>query len=115
MPMAPRQEMTWWSAGTKALTARAGRTGCGAARVQGLPSERVDTRCGPAPWHCRGGSRVAGRTYRHGIARAEGMDRLLLGSVAESVVRHAPCSVHVVRMPVVAVKHEASQSRHASG
>ena len=44
-----------------------------------------------------------------------GMDRLLLGSVAESVVRHAPCSVHVVRMPVVAVKHEASQSRHASG
>jgi nucleotide-binding universal stress UspA family protein len=31
-----------------------------------------------------------------------GMDRLLLGSVAESVVRHAPCSVHLVRMPVVA-------------
>lgn len=27
-----------------------------------------------------------------------GVDRLLLGSVAESVVRHAPCSVDVVRM-----------------
>jgi nucleotide-binding universal stress UspA family protein len=29
-----------------------------------------------------------------------GVDRLLLGSVAESVVRHAPCSVYVVRMPI---------------
>jgi nucleotide-binding universal stress UspA family protein len=28
-----------------------------------------------------------------------GLDRLLLGSVAESVVRHAPCSVEVVRLP----------------
>lgn len=28
-----------------------------------------------------------------------GMERLLLGSVAESVVRHAKCSVLVVRMP----------------
>jgi nucleotide-binding universal stress UspA family protein len=28
-----------------------------------------------------------------------GMERLLLGSVAESVVRHANCSVLVVRMP----------------
>ena len=28
-----------------------------------------------------------------------GLDRLLLGSVAESVVRHAPCSVHVGRIP----------------
>jgi nucleotide-binding universal stress UspA family protein len=31
-----------------------------------------------------------------------GIDRLLLGSVAESVVRHAPCSVDVVRAPVAA-------------
>ncbi|HYL83196.1 MAG TPA: universal stress protein [Candidatus Angelobacter sp.] len=29
----------------------------------------------------------------------KGMERLLLGSVAESVVRHANCSVLVVRMP----------------
>jgi nucleotide-binding universal stress UspA family protein len=28
-----------------------------------------------------------------------GLDRLLLGSVAESVVRHAPCSVDIVRVP----------------
>lgn len=28
-----------------------------------------------------------------------GLDRLLLGSVAESVVRHAPCSVEIVRVP----------------
>jgi len=28
-----------------------------------------------------------------------GMQRLLLGSVAEQVVRHAPCSVEVVRQP----------------
>jgi nucleotide-binding universal stress UspA family protein len=27
-----------------------------------------------------------------------GLERLLMGSVAEAVVRHAPCSVHVVRM-----------------
>jgi nucleotide-binding universal stress UspA family protein len=31
-----------------------------------------------------------------------GLDRLLLGSVAESVVRHAPCSVEVVRLPTAA-------------
>jgi nucleotide-binding universal stress UspA family protein len=30
----------------------------------------------------------------------KGMGRLLLGSVAESVVRHATCSVLVVRLPV---------------
>ncbi len=30
----------------------------------------------------------------------KGMGRLLLGSVAESVVRHANCSVFVVRLPV---------------
>jgi nucleotide-binding universal stress UspA family protein len=28
-----------------------------------------------------------------------GMQRLLLGSVAEQIVRHAPCSVEVVRQP----------------
>lgn len=33
-----------------------------------------------------------------------GFERLLLGSVAESVVRHAPCSVDIVRMPP-GVKH----------
>jgi nucleotide-binding universal stress UspA family protein len=27
-----------------------------------------------------------------------GLERLLMGSVAEAVVRHAPCSVHVVRI-----------------
>jgi nucleotide-binding universal stress UspA family protein len=29
-----------------------------------------------------------------------GFDRLLLGSVAEGVLRHAPCSVEIVREPV---------------
>ena len=29
----------------------------------------------------------------------KGFDRFLLGSVSESVVRHAPCSVQVVRLP----------------
>ncbi len=29
-----------------------------------------------------------------------GLDRLLLGSVAEGVLRHAPCSVEIVREPV---------------
>jgi nucleotide-binding universal stress UspA family protein len=43
-----------------------------------------------------------------------GIDRLLLGSVAESVVRHAPCSVDVVRMPVTPAAREAIQSRHAA-
>lgn len=28
-----------------------------------------------------------------------GMDRFLMGSVSEAVVRHAPCSVQVVRIP----------------
>jgi nucleotide-binding universal stress UspA family protein len=43
-----------------------------------------------------------------------GLDRLLLGSVAESVVRHAPCSVHIVRPPVAAAAREALQSRHGA-
>ncbi len=30
-----------------------------------------------------------------------GVDRFLIGSVSEAVVRHAPCSVEVVRMPDV--------------
>jgi nucleotide-binding universal stress UspA family protein len=29
----------------------------------------------------------------------KGLDRFLMGSVSESVVRHAPCSVQVVRIP----------------
>jgi nucleotide-binding universal stress UspA family protein len=31
-----------------------------------------------------------------------GLDRLLLGSVAEGVLRHAPCSVEIVRAPAAA-------------
>jgi nucleotide-binding universal stress UspA family protein len=31
-----------------------------------------------------------------------GFDRLLLGSVAEGVLRHAPCSVEIVREPAAA-------------
>jgi len=31
-----------------------------------------------------------------------GLDRLLLGSVAEAVLRHAPCSVQIVREPLAA-------------
>jgi nucleotide-binding universal stress UspA family protein len=31
-----------------------------------------------------------------------GLERLILGSVADSVVRRAPCSVHVVRLPAAA-------------
>jgi nucleotide-binding universal stress UspA family protein len=31
-----------------------------------------------------------------------GIDRLLMGSVAEAVVHHAPCSVEIVRAPVAA-------------
>lgn len=40
-----------------------------------------------------------------------GFDRLLLGSVAESVVRHAPCSVDLVRVPLAGTEREALQSR----
>ena len=29
----------------------------------------------------------------------KGLDRFLMGSVAESVARHAPCSVEIVRIP----------------
>ena len=43
-----------------------------------------------------------------------GLDRLLLGSVAESVVRHAPCSVHIVRVPAGAADRDALQSGHAA-
>ena len=43
-----------------------------------------------------------------------GLDRLLLGSVAESVVRHAPCSVSIVRVPIADDEREAIQSRHAA-
>ena len=43
-----------------------------------------------------------------------GLDRLLLGSVAESVVRHAPCSVHIVRVPAGTAERDALQSGHAA-
>ena len=43
-----------------------------------------------------------------------GLDRLLLGSVAESVVRHAPCSVHIVRVPAAAADRDELRSRHAA-
>ena len=43
-----------------------------------------------------------------------GFDRLLLGSVAESVVRYAPCSVEIVRLPVAEVDGDLSESRHAA-
>ena len=39
---------------------------------------------------------VMGSHGRHGL------DRLLLGSVAEGVLRHAPCSVEIVREPLAA-------------
>ena len=44
-----------------------------------------------------------------------GLDRLLLGSVAESVVRHAPCSVDIVRFPANEATREAHQLRKATG
>ena len=43
-----------------------------------------------------------------------GFERLFLGSVAESVVRHAPCSVHIVRMPPGAKHADAGPSRHSA-
>lgn len=43
-----------------------------------------------------------------------GIDRILLGSVAEWVVRHAPCSMDIVRVPVAAAEREARQSRHVA-
>lgn len=42
-----------------------------------------------------------------------GIDRLLIGSVAESVVRHAPCSVDIVRMPVASGSCRTLASRQA--
>lgn len=41
---------------------------------------------------------VVGSHGRHGL------DRLVLGSVAESVLRHAPCSVLVVKTPFATTK-----------
>ena len=43
-----------------------------------------------------------------------GLDRLFIGSVAEAVARHAPCSVDIVRMPVAPADRDALQSRHAA-
>jgi nucleotide-binding universal stress UspA family protein len=37
-----------------------------------------------------------------------GLDRLLLGSVSESIVRHAPCSVEIVRDKRVAIDHASA-------
>jgi nucleotide-binding universal stress UspA family protein len=36
----------------------------------------------------------------HGL---KGLDRLLMGSVSEAVLRHAPCSVEIVRIPLAGV------------
>jgi nucleotide-binding universal stress UspA family protein len=33
----------------------------------------------------------------------KGLDRLLIGSVSEAVLRHAPCSVEIVRIPLAGV------------
>jgi nucleotide-binding universal stress UspA family protein len=35
----------------------------------------------------------------------KGLDRFLLGSVSEFVIRHAPCSAQVVRLPAAAEPH----------
>jgi nucleotide-binding universal stress UspA family protein len=40
----------------------------------------------------------------------KGIDRFLMGSVAEGVARHAPCSVQVVRIPTEAPTHLAANS-----
>jgi hypothetical protein len=40
----------------------------------------------------------------------KGIDRFLMGSVAEGVARHAPCSVQVVRIPTEAPMHFAASS-----
>ena len=39
-----------------------------------------------------------------------GFDRLLLGSLAESVMRHAPCSVEIVRVGVAEADRESPHS-----
>ena len=47
------------------------------------------------------GSRgMEGGLDRDGITRAARFDRLILGSVSETVALHAKCSVEVVRMPL---------------
>ena len=43
-----------------------------------------------------------------------GFDRLLLGSVAESVVRHASCSVEIVRVPMPGAEGDLAESRHGA-
>jgi nucleotide-binding universal stress UspA family protein len=40
----------------------------------------------------------------------KGVDRFLLGSVSEAVVRHAPCSVYIVRSPQLQTAQEATKS-----
>src|SRR3972149_908489 len=40
----------------------------------------------------------------------KGSDRFLMGSVAESVARHAPCSVQIARIPTEAPMHLAASS-----
>jgi nucleotide-binding universal stress UspA family protein len=42
-----------------------------------------------------------------------GFDRLLLGSLAESVMRHAPCSVEIVRVSVADTDRELLHVRQA--
>jgi nucleotide-binding universal stress UspA family protein len=43
-----------------------------------------------------------------------GVDRLLMGSVAASVVRHARCSVEIVRLPEIGADPDPEGSRHAA-
>jgi nucleotide-binding universal stress UspA family protein len=44
----------------------------------------------------------------------QGLDRLFMGSVAESVARRAPCSVEIVGMPMPAADSDALESQHAA-
>ena len=43
-----------------------------------------------------------------------GIERMFLGSLAESVMRHAPCSVEIVRIGVADAARESLQSRQAA-
>jgi nucleotide-binding universal stress UspA family protein len=51
----------------------------------------------PADAICAWAAKVGASLVVVGSRTRHGVDRVLLGSVAEHVVRHAPCSVLVVR------------------